>query len=313
VHRWQARVVAVEGETLSLDTPMIGSLDQRHDRSTVAKVMADARGRAAAVERLRLVSVYQRGKETSDEAHAWNAIVVNDLVDSWVRDVTALHFAYSCVNVGKGASRITVLDCAMLDPVSSITGGRRYSFCGGGQYVLIQRCYTRNGRHDFVTGSGDLGPTVFLDCLSEKTHADIGPHHRWSSGQLYDNVKGGQINVQDRGKSGTGHGWAGNAQVFWNCVANSLICQKAWLPSAQNWAIGCIGDRGKPALPGRLDGWWESAGRHVAPRSLYLTQLRERIGLAGGDAEAALAAVTTPEQRAGTVWGALQARYAGDR
>lgn len=311
--RWQARVLGIEGDTLVLDTPVICALERRYDVSTVRKITADARGRAAAVENVRLASVYAAGRETSDEAHAWNAIVVNDVVDSWVRDVTALHFANSCVTVGRNAARVTVQDCAMLDPVSQITGGRRYSFVGSGQFVLIQRCYTRQGRHDFVNGSGDMGPTVFLDCLAEQTHADIGPHHRWASGNLYDNVKGGQINVQDRGRSGTGHGWAGNAQVFWNCVAESFLCQKAWIPSAQNWNIGGVGKKGKPSLPGRPDGWWESLGRHVTPRSLYLAQLRERIARSGGDAEAALHAVTTPGQRAGSVWADLRARYAGDR
>jgi hypothetical protein len=311
--RWQARVAAVEGDLLTLDTPVLCALESRYDQSTVRKISAEARGRAAAVERVRLVSIYAAGKENKDEAHAWNAISLNELVDSWVREVTAVHFAYACVAVGKGAARITVQDCAMLDPVSEITGGRRYSFVGGGQFVLFQRCYTRHGRHDFVTGHGDLGPTVFLDCLAEETHADIGPHHRWACGQLYDNVRGGQIHVQDRGRSGTGHGWAGNAQVFWNCAADSLLCQKAWIPSAQNWAIGCIGRKGKPALPGRPDGWWESFGQTVAPRSLYLAQLSERIQRAGGDAEAALRAVTTPEQRQGSLWANLRQRYGADR
>jgi hypothetical protein len=311
--RWQARVVAVTGDTVELDTPVICALERRYDVSTLRKITADSRGRAAAVESVRLVSVYAAGKETSDEAHAWNAIVVGDVADAWVRDVTALHFANSCVTVGRSALRVTVQDCAMLDPVSQITGGRRYSFGGSGQFVLFLRCYARNGRHDFVNGSGDMGPTAFVDCLAEKTHADIGPHHRWACGTLYDNVKGGQINVQDRGRSGTGHGWAGNAQVFWNCEAESFVCQQPWIPSAQNWNIGAVGKRGKPALPDRPDGWWESFGRHVAPRSLYLAQLRERVRLAGGDADAALAAVTTPEQRTGAVWTYLRAKYAGDR
>lgn len=62
--------------------------------------------------------------------------------------------------------------------------------------MLIQRCFTRNGRHDFVTGEKDVSLTVFLSCLAELTHSDIGPRHRWSCGEIYDNVKGGMINVQ---------------------------------------------------------------------------------------------------------------------
>lgn len=312
VLRWQSRITAVKGNALLLDTPVPFALERSYGGAAVYACAADTRGRAAAVENLRLESVYAKGRQNDDERHAWNAIVIDHLVDSWVRNVTAVHFAYSCVSVAQDAARITVQDCAMIDPVSSITGGRRYSFVGGGQYVLFQRCYTRNGRHDFVTGHANIGPTVFLDCLAEQTHADIGPHHRWSCCQLYDNVQGGMINVQDRGGSGTGHGWAGNAQVLWNCTAISLLCQKPWLPSAQNWAIGCTGADGKPSLAGRLSGVWASRNAPVAPRSLYLAQLAQRIERAGGNGGAAIRAVTTLEQRQGSCWPQLQQRYANE-
>ena len=300
---WQSRVVSVIGDTLTLDTPVMCALERRYGGGSVYKCINDPRARGAAVERLRLESVYQAGKETTDENHAWTAISMSGLVDSWVRDVTALHFAYACVSVNRSCARITVQDCAMIDPVSEITGGRRYSFSAGGQYVLFQRCYTRNGRHDFVNGPNDIGPSVYLDCLSEKTHADIGPHHRWACGQLYDNVKGGQINVQDRGGMGSGHGWAGNCQVLWNCEGTSLVCQKPWIPSAQNWVIGCIGNKGKPALPNRLEGCWQNYGQHVEPRSLYLRQLQDRLGMD------AVRAVATPEQRNGSIFEQLRRRY----
>ena len=300
---WQSRVVSVMGDTLTLDTPVTCALERRYGGGTVFKCINDPRGRGAAVERLRLESVYQAGKETTDENHAWTAISMSGLVDSWVREVTALHFAYSCVNVNRSCSRITVQDCAMIDPVSEITGGRRYSFSAGGQYVLFQRCYTRNGRHDFVNGPNDIGPSVYLDCLSDKPHADIGPHHRWACGQLYDNVNGGKINVQDRGGMGSGHGWAGNCQILWNCEGSSIVCQKPEIPSAQNWAIGCVGSKGKPALPNRLDGCWQSFGQHVEPRSLYLRQLHERLGMD------AVRAVTTPEQLNGSIFEQLRRRY----
>ena len=300
---WQSRVVNVMGDMLTLDTPIMCALERRYGGGTVFKCINDPRGRGAAVERLRLESVYQAGKETIDENHAWTAVTMSGLVDSWVREVTALHFAYACVNVNRSCARITVQDCAMIDPVSEITGGRRYSFSAGGQYVLFQRCYTRNGRHDFVNGPNDIGPSVYLDCLSEKTHADIGPHHRWACGQLYDNVKGGQINVQDRGGMGSGHGWAGNCQVLWNCEGTSLVCQKPWIPSAQNWAIGCVGNKGKSSLPNRLAGWWESFGQHVEPRSLYLRQLQDRMGID------AVRAVATPEQLSGSIFEQLRRRY----
>ena len=299
---WSARVTGVKPGLIQLDTPVICSIERQYGGGTLSKAV-DTRQGAAAVEHLRLESVYQNGAGNSDERHAWNAVSMNRIVDSWVRDVTAVHFAYACVATAKGASRITVQDCAMLDPVSLIQGGRRYSFPAGGQFNLFQRCYTRNGRHDFVVGARDLGPSVFLDCLAEKTRSDIGPHHRWACGHLYDNIRGGAINVQDRGGSGTGHGWAGNCQIFWNCVATSLICQKPWNPGSQNWAVGCIGPPGKPALKDRPDGFIISPGKPVAPRSLYLAQLEARLG------PDAVRAVTTTEQRNGTIHEALRKRF----
>lgn len=307
--RWTATVTAVAGDMAELDTPVLCAIEKKYGGATVSKAR-DTRQAGAGIENLRLRSVYQKGRETSDEAHAWNAIRIDRVVDSWVRNVTALHFAYACVQVGDTAARVTVQDCAMIDPVSQITGGRRYSFGASGSFVLFQRCYARNGRHDFVTGQADLGPTVFLDCLAEQTHSDIGPHHRWSCGQLYDNVKGGDIAVQDRGGAGTGHGWAGNCQVFWNCVATkSILCQKPWLPSTQNWMIGCTGAAGKPMQSGRPDGMKLHHGSPVAPRSLYLAQLAARFDRAGGNGQAAVRAVTTVEQRQGTVWEALRQRH----
>jgi hypothetical protein len=80
---------------------------------------------------------------------------------------------------------------------------------------------------------------------------------------------------------GSGHGWSGANYVAWNCLG-VLTCQKP--PTAQNFAIGFVGRRTQGAFE-RAPGWWESEGTHVAPRSLYLKQLEDRLG---PDAVAAL-------------------------
>ena len=102
---------------------------------------------------------------------------------------------------------------------------------------------------------------------------------------------------------GSGHGWAGNCQVLWNCEGTSIVCQKPEIPSEQNWAIGCVEKKGKPALPNRLDGCWQSFGQHVEPRSLYLRQLQDRLGAT------AVRAVATPEQLNGSIFEQLRRRY----
>jgi hypothetical protein len=76
---------------------------------------------------------------------------------------------------------------------------------------------------------------------------------------------------------GSGHGWA----VGWNCAAATYVVQQP--PGAMNWAIGCTG-RSQPALrpfgagPPLPAGTFDSPGKPVEPKSLYLAQLAERLG-----------------------------------
>jgi hypothetical protein len=75
-------------------------------------------------------------------------------------------------------------------------------------------------------------------------------------------------------------GWAGANTVFWNCKGDFLV-QKP--PTAQNYTFGHIGVNAVVFnIPlqdtTKENGHIESLDRHVTPRSLYLTQLRERLG-----------------------------------
>jgi len=283
---YERRILSIDGNSITIDAPIVFAIEVKFGGGSVYKTSPDGRINKVGIEKLRLISEYRKGEENSDEAHAWDAVKINNLVDGWVRNVTAVHFGYSCVNIGSAGKRITVQDCACIDPVSKISGGRRYSFALDGQLCLVQRCYTRGGRHDYVMHACARGPNVFLDCVADQTYADSGPHHRWGTGTLYDNIACGALNVQWRGRSGTGHGWAGANMVFWNCRASSIDCQKP--PTANNYCIGCTGNiRGS----GRID----SKGTPVSPRSLYLRQLEDRLGME------AVNNVTTQEQRNGTI------------
>jgi hypothetical protein len=161
---------------------------------------------------------------------------------------------------------------------------------------LFQRCMTWGGRHDYVTGARVTGPNVFLDCVAENTFDDIGPHHRYSAGLLFDNIYGGRIRVQNRGASGTGHGWAGAQTLFWNCRSVKSDFEVESPPTARNWGIGCVG------LTQVNTGYWESWGTPVLPRSLYLQQLEERMGAQ------AVNNIATPQQLQNTLRDSLRAR-----
>jgi hypothetical protein len=279
--RFQRVVTAVEGNRVTLDTPLVNALQREYGGGSLTKYTFPGRIEEVGIESLRGDTEYDESKrdrviftQPADEEHAWDFIVFDRVRHGWVRDVTAVHFGYSCVGLGRYASHVTVRDCRCLDPVSQVTGSRRYSFWISGECNLVERCRTRFGRHDFVMHSVVPGPNVFVDCTAENAFSDTGPHHRWSTGTLYDNVvvKGNAINVQDRGPSGTGHGWAGAQMVFWNCTAVSITCQQP--PTAQNFCIGCTAKQRNKGP----QGWWESPNQPVEPRSLYRAQLKERLG-----------------------------------
>ena len=207
-------------------------------------------------------SEYVEGEETSDEKHAWSAISFDNAEHSWTRSVLCRHLGFSCAHAKAGAIFITVEDLESQAPVSKITGGRRYAFNVDGAFTLMQGLKSDHGRHDYVSGSRAPGPNVWRNAVSTNMHADIGPHHRWASGQLYENIEGqaengGQFAVQNRASSGSGHGWAGNAVLFFNSrsVCTSMDRTRCWngftvdSPASGagiNWGIGLVADKDVP-------------------------------------------------------------------
>ncbi|MEP0418032.1 MAG: hypothetical protein ABJZ92_05450 [Cyclobacteriaceae bacterium] len=164
-------------------------------------------------------------------------------------------------------------DCAFINPVSQITGGRRYSFLvSKGLGNLFQRNYSSNGRHDFATGSRITGPNAFIDGVAEEGNADIGPYHRWATGLLFENIIASQIRVRNRGSAGSGHGWAGAQTMFWNVETYKDEVHVESPERAINWGVGCYG----PEL--KDDEYWDNWRNLVLPRSLYLQQLKDRLG-----------------------------------
>ncbi|MCE9613819.1 MAG: CNP1-like family protein [Lentisphaerae bacterium] len=275
VHNWgpfalkfQRVVTAVGSKGVTVDAPIVNAIDRAYGGGYVVRYRYPGRIENVGVEGIRCDSVYA---SPTDHAHAWRFIIIDNAQNVWVRNCTALHMAYACVEIRGNVKWATVQDTQCLDMISRIKGGLRYAFALSGQLCLVQRCFGREGRHDFVMHAWVPGPNVFLDCRSENPHADSGPHHRYATGTLYDNVETGGLNVVNRGRSGTGHGWAGAQMVFWNCKAGGMNCARP--PTAQNFAIGCTVKGGAAG-----DGYWESTNAPVAPRSLYLQQLRDRMG-----------------------------------
>lgn len=274
-------VTAIDGDTVTLDAPVVCAIDPRWGGGEL-RAARDTRIGQSAVENLRGESDYdasvtaKQGKTSyaSDEAHATYLVAFGAVKNAWATKLTTRHFVHGPVSLGAGGRCITVSGCSALDPVSIITGGRRYPFANNGaQLALFRDCFADHARHAFVYGARVAGPNVFLRCRSQNDHASSEPHHRWSTGGLYDRCET-SLTIMNRGSMGSGHGWAGANFVAWNCKG-AISCESP--PTARNLVFGHVGKRHPGPFHGP-DAVWVSFGKPVEPPSLYEAQLAERLG-----------------------------------
>jgi len=275
-------ITRLEGNRVFVDYPVTCAIDAQYTNGALVKYTWNGRITNSGIEHIYGTSDYF-GNSTN-ENHGWIFVQFNSIENGFARDLVSQFFGYSCVALYGGTKHVTVTDCQCLDPVSIITGGRRYGFVMDDDTLcLVKNCYTRQDRHQFVTQSLTIGPNVFVDGVSDNAHAEAGPHHRWATAAIWDKitVNGNNLDAQNTCESGTGHGWEGANCAIWNSKANSLLVASP--PGARNWLIGSIGTVGKGGdCHGIVSqpGTWDSSGTsgtNVFPDSLYFTQLQDRL------------------------------------
>ncbi len=310
--RYDRIILAIDGNQITIDAPIVEPLDPRYGGGKIEK-REDHRIEQCGIENLRMISWFDESKRTVDATsdllsltdlnHARIGVELSKTKDCWVRDVTIQHVARTAVKVTQSI-RVTVQDCAMIDPVGETRGGTKYSFANGGQLCLFQRLYSRNARHDYTLAPRTGGPNVFLHCFSEDSLNASESHHRYGHGGLFDNclLRGrGRFLAVNRGNSGSGHGWSSGMIVFWNCGAQLTAVMEP--PTSQNFSIGWVGstnilETARKNNEGFLewltirslktfkykgetvvgDGHIEFSHQQVNPHSLYLCQLKDRLG-----------------------------------
>ena len=294
-HDFDRIITKIENNRITVDAPITCAIETRWGGGEVVKYRYTGRISQVGIENIRGISEFDRSIRTtrytnmdikpytgseyySDEEHYWNFMKFYDTCNSWVRNVTALHFAGSCVTLDRGSKWMTVQDCISLEPVSRCGGGRRFTYQISGQLCLVQRCFSDKGRHSFVLGgSQTCGPNVFLDCTARRPYSSSEPHSSLVVGSLYDNV---HAPLAFRFAKSNPPRWMGLYSYAWNCEG-LFIVQKP--PTAQTYSIGHVGLHAmifnrKLIEYSWEDGYVESLDEHVEPESLYLTQLKERLG-----------------------------------
>jgi hypothetical protein len=224
-------------------------------------------------------------KVTLNDKH-FNGLELKSVKDGWVRNLCIMNTT-GPVNLDSDTRRVTVEKVDVTQAIALIGAAKSADFSVDGTQILIDRCNANEDNVFYIaTGAREQGPNVVLHCVF---HGDghVQPHQRWSTGLLVDScdVPEGGIDLMNRGEMGSGHGWTMGWGVAWNNTAKSYVIQSP--PGSANWGIGNKGeqltekmptfDPGQPVVM-PPQGIIDSQEKPVAPASLYLEQLKERLG-----------------------------------
>jgi hypothetical protein len=290
VQSWERSITAIDGNNITIDVPVPDSLDRKMvspPGGSIQKYAWEGRLSQVGIEALR----FRAPKRGTAGSPAF--LDMTNTVDSWVSDVEVwntvegLHFSPGCRRIT--AAKVRVLH----DPSDSYTEAAPSEWTFNSSEVLIDRSASKGSlKIMMVTTLRALGPNVVLDFDGDGMRSHIQPHMYWATGLLVDrsvvNSEGTQLESAiafiNRGHAGSDHGWALGWGVAWNCTAPGVLLQRP--PGSMAWAIGCKTTPSEPAPavktgagPLMPPGIYESVNMPVAPTSLYLAQLCERLGV----------------------------------
>lgn len=285
----EREITRIEGDRVFLHAPISHSIDRRLAEGSV-ELYNDSRIDHVGIANIRGKSIYDASQTATvdgrrvftDENHASNFILFAHAKDCWATGITGQHLRSSTVAIGIVSRSITVENASHLDPVSQITGGRRYAFDTNGCLILMKDLTVDSARRAFINNSTfngfNRGPNVFLSGVATNSFVRSGPHAGYSTGALYDNiVDDGGIEAR-RATSPVAHGWRGAHTVIWNSSASEF--QVSNPPFARNFLIGATGPAKPVSAPQATA---ESLGKRVSFNdaenpldSLYVQQKLER-------------------------------------
>ncbi len=272
-------IAAINGNIVTLTVPLVDNYDAKFTDNNTTVVVANnvRRLKQCGVENLRIESPAQAVNHTKA---LYYALRING-EDCWAKDINAMETMES---IGVGGHRITLQQINVVRKALHQGASKPAEFAPNGGQILVDRCSVTGNNIWFVAlGAGQTGPIVFLNC-NFKGNGRIEGHQRWTTGMLFDNCRlpEGGIDFKNRGSMGSGHGWGTAWSVAWNCEAKSYVNQLP--PGTCNWVIGSTGESTPLRRPFNRTGAtlpvgiFDAHNTSVTPQSLYLAQLKERMG-----------------------------------
>jgi hypothetical protein len=276
VIRTDRTIDVVHGEYITLDVPLSDALDSRFTSASIVRYSFPGRITEAGVEGLTIAAPFEDTPITEPQ---FTALLMDAVEDGWARDLE-IQETQNGIVIGPRAKRLTLANVRITHSKPHSGSAAPADFALQGTQILLDRCRAAGeGTWPVVTESEAVGPLVVLNFTAD--HRGVAPHQRWATGLLVDGGKfpGGTertpgIAFSNRGTDGTGQGWTIGWAVAWNVTSPFLLIQQP--PGAMNWCIGCIGAAVKAG--NTPNGIFDSPGKTVVPESLYLHQLRDRLG-----------------------------------
>ncbi|WP_051620469.1 hypothetical protein [Paenibacillus sp. UNC451MF] len=272
-------IKSISGNQITLDAPLTDSFDSKYIGSpvgTVAKYTFPGRISQVGLEHLKI--------QAPAVVERYRAVYMNAITDSWVRDIV-VQDGIDNFTIDKASKQITVDNVTINHTISSTDSAAPASFTCTGTQILFNKNQANDlqnkgkGSWAFVTQNQGSGPIVILNFTSTEKNG-IAPHQRWTTGILVDNSRFSNpsndaqgIVFMNRTTAGSGHGWPMGWSVAWNVESPQILVSQA--PGTLNWCIGCVGKKISSKDP---EGQYDSWGAKVNPESLYLAQLKERLG-----------------------------------
>ena len=262
-------VESVEGDRITLYVPLSDSLDSQFTAASLVRYSFPGRITEVGVEGLHIMAPFEP---------QYSALQMDAVEDGWARDLE-IQETQNGIVVGPSAKRLTISNVHFTHSAGHLGSVAPADFELEGTQILLDRCrVTGEGTWPVITQSNVTGPVVVLNFAADR--GGVAPRQGWATGVLVD---GGKFPGSTEGKpaldfSGTsavsGHWSSFGWTVAWNVSSPFVLVQQP--PGALNWCIGCIGT---PVTTGSTPGGtFDSPGKMVVPSSLYLQQLRDRLG-----------------------------------
>ena len=274
-------ITAVNGNQITIDDPLVNPIESAWVTGLVYQVTDTSRIQQVGVENLCAIAQF-----ADYPSNILTGIFVNftNLKNSWMRNLLLMGWGNG-LGLEGGSKWCTAQDCIYTNPGTGTASAAPAAWTISGANCLFQRCVSDGGYyHIMVTQNQTPGPNVFLNFNCTGTHYNAGPHQRWAAGALHDDIIMGAdtegdytpyLAINNRGDDGSGQGWAAGFSLAYNCqVPQFQIEQPATTTNQYNWAIGGIGSKDNYSDIGIYDAF----GSILNPHSLYLEQLRERLG-----------------------------------